>query len=63
MKLASIILCKMDRDELHVNEFAIELKQRIDSYRQESASGNILPQGAALYEEFENVFELRSLLA
>ena len=67
MKLACIILKKMDRSERKTNEFAIKLQQRIDAFREETGASNILPERfdgdmSIDSSDSENVAELESLL-
>jgi len=68
MKLASIILRKMDRSERSSNEFAVKLQDRIDAYREESGAFSILPpmqdQGETSIAscDSENAAELENLL-
>ena len=69
MKLASIILRKMDRHERKTNEFAIKLQNRINSFKAESEAGQILPtlsdgngETSTASAESENANELENLL-
>ena len=41
MKLTSVILAKMDKQERATNEFAVKLQERIDRFRQEFDTGAI----------------------
>lgn len=43
MKLASIILFKMERDERRSNEFAVKLLKRIEEYKEEYGASEMLP--------------------
>ena len=43
MKLASIILRKMDGEERRSNEFAVKLLKRIDEYKEEYGASEMLP--------------------
>ena len=72
MKLASIILRKMDREERHSNEFAVKLQERIEAYKEEFGANEMLPTFNDAEEggdtstasvESENAAELDSLLS
>mmetsp|Transcript_43656 Transcript_43656/g.57847 ORF Transcript_43656/g.57847 Transcript_43656/m.57847 type:complete len:84 (+) Transcript_43656:421-672(+) len=69
MKLSSIILIKMDGNERRKNEFAVNLQERINAYREETGATDVLPyfneeaNTSTASLESENATELETLLS
>ena len=71
MKLTSIILRKMDRDERKSNDFAIKLQERINSFMEEhqndskimSALADNLGEASVMSSGSESSNELEKLLS